>query len=182
MNNCILRDTTIVIDEKSVDVFPQDTFVCEDENLILKTDMPGTYQWSDGSTGKELPVSVSGNYSVSITNDCSTYYYFTEVLVEDCSCNWFVPNVFSPNADGINDCLEIFNDCDFKYKIINFSVFDRWGSCVYGMKEDGLISWGGKVNGNVLPNGVYVWLLEYEIIRNGMQERLVEGGDVTLLR
>ena len=68
----------------------------------------------------------------------------------------FIPEGFTPNADGINDLFEIkglLNDCD--YKLI---VFDRWGNIVY--KNDNYNNnWDGKdLNNNQLPEDTYFYL------------------------
>lgn len=68
-----------------------------------------------------------------------------------------IPNVFTPNGDGVNDVYEIpmnglFEDC------MKFSVYNRWGKILY--ESDGVtILWDGKYNGEKIPNGVYYYIL-----------------------
>ncbi len=94
----------------------------------------------------------------------------------------FVPNAFSPNGDGINDKLEIFAHPSVK-KIIDFNVYNRWGTKVFQNRnfppnESGL-GWDGNKDDNEAPPGVYLFSLEYELI-NG--ERRVIQGEVSILR
>ncbi len=182
MDNCILRDTVLVMDIAENNAFPQDTFVCQDENFMLKPGLPGTYEWSDGSTGAQLPVYSSGDYGLTITTPCGSFYYDTNISVGECGCKMLVPNVFSPNNDGVNDYLQIFPACDYVHEIVSFRIFDRWGSCLYTTKRGGAIYWDGTSKGKILQHGVYVWLLEYKTIRNGREERRVEMGDVAIVR
>ncbi len=182
MENCILEDTVLVMDVKNNIGFPQDTFICKDESFILKAGLPGIYEWSDGSNESQLPVLSSGDYSLTITNECGAFYYDTNVNVEECGCEMLVPNVFSPNNDGVNDYLEIFAACDYDYKITAFRIFDRWGSCVYATHNEAIISWNGTRNEKILQQGVYVWFLEYEIVKSGVREQRLEKGNVTIVR
>jgi len=182
MENCILRDTVVVIDPEEVPGFPADTLICRDEPLRLSPPILGEYHWSDGSEENHLIVSSSGFYEVTVTNECGEFIFFTEVEVKDCACNVFIPNAFSPNGDGVNDFLEAFVGCDFDYQIKKFGVFDRWGGQVYSSSNGETIKWNGTARGKDVPVGVYVWVLEYEVFRNGVSERRTEKGDVLILR
>lgn len=182
MENCILKDTVIVVAPKSVLSFPYDTMTCQGDSVQLSLSLPGTYLWSDGSRDKELTVLSSGHYSVTVTNECGEFYYSTLVEMSDCKCTVFVPNVFSPNGDGVNDILEVFWGCDFEYRFKSFRIFDRWGVQVYSVNTDAKVRWDGTSFGRYAPAGVYIWSLEYDVMRNGSVESRFESGDVTLLR
>lgn len=79
-------------------------------------------------------------YKVVTTNEyCSKHEEF-EVKVVKCESNSsffefdndnkgvYLPNVFSPNGDSINDVYEVYMPSDAILK--NFSVYDRWGGLV----------------------------------------------------
>lgn len=89
------------------------------------------------------------------------------------------PNAFTPNGDGANDVFRPIFPCVVLRS--SLKIYARWGALVFeGTRpEDG---WDGKINGLDAPSDVYVWRVEYEAIRSGEQLRLVESGDVTLLR
>ena len=74
----------------------------------------------------------------------------------------FVPNVFSPNMDGINDRLTVFTDSGDEVLILR--VFDRWGALVYERKNfpsnSPDIGWDGKFRGLQMPQGEYIYQLE----------------------
>ena len=96
--------------------------------------------------------------------------------------NFYVPNAFSPNADGANDLLQLFGGLEVSH-VIDFHLFSRWGELVYSRNNlpinnfnDG---WDGTFNGKNAQEGVYVWtatvaFLDGEILRF--------NGDVTLVR
>ena len=96
-----------------------------------------------------------------------------------------VPNIFTPNFDGINDFFKIRSTNGLDVGVKTFQVFDRWGELLYkrdniifGNSED-YIGWDGKFKENLAPPGVYVYYIEV-IKETG--EILKFVGDVTLLR
>jgi gliding motility-associated-like protein len=67
-----------------------------------------------------------------------------------------LPNVFSPNGDGWNDCFEPYPiDC---YELV---IFNRWGQRVFE-KTDKMKCWDGREmkTGAAMPEGVYYYLLK----------------------
>jgi gliding motility-associated-like protein len=183
MDNCILRDTVVIIDvEKAHAQFPADTMVCHDEPLLLSAFMPGEYLWSDGSTNNSLLIREAGAYSLQIINECGQFEYYTDVEVERCDCRIYAPNIFSPNFDGINDLFELHFGCDYPYRVVHFSIFDRWGNQVHSERDTPLMQWNGSSRGQALGTGVYSWVLEYELTRGGRKQRKTTSGDVTLVR
>ena len=89
----------------------------------------------------------------------------------------YLPNVFSPNGDNINDSfLPIFNCNQIKY--YSLQIFDRWGNLLFESfnKE---IGWNGMHHDQNCNPGVYPYLLQYEIHGLGMN---VKAGEVTLIK
>ena len=70
-----------------------------------------------------------------------------------------IPNIFTPNGDGINDVyfLETSN-----IDKIEMSIYDRWGKLVYYLNTDkGNVAWDGRnQQGRVVPDGVYMYTLK----------------------
>ena len=182
MDKCALRDTVIVLDLREEGGFPKDTAICREEPLTLTSPITGQYLWSDGSTNRTNIIRTTGSYELTVTNECGQFVFSTEVEAKDCGCNIYIPNAISPNGDGVNDELQVFIGCDFQYQIKRLSVFDRWGSNIYTTTESTEIKWDGKHKGKAVPNGVYAWFLEYEVVRNGTVQKLTESGDVSVLK
>lgn len=65
-----------------------------------------------------------------------------------------MPNVFSPNSDGINDVVYVHGKDIF----IDWIIFDRWGEEIFESKD---ISpgWDGTFKGKKMPSDVYVYRL-----------------------
>ena len=67
----------------------------------------------------------------------------------------YIPDVFSPNKDGVNDTWEIKGLED--YPDAQISVYNRWGELIYHRHQVSLASFDGNWNGNPLPIGVYTY-------------------------
>ncbi len=181
IDNCVLRDTVHILDTR-MNIYHTDTTICAGKPIPLKAPLPGTYLWPDGSTGREYKVSSTGTYTVTVTNDCGQFTFTTQVRAEDCGCRVYIPSAISPNGDGINDELQVYIDCDFNYQILRFTVFDRWGGLLYSSGRGEEPIWNGSTQNKTATPGTYVWLLEYETLRNGTAERHLEKGELTILR
>lgn len=91
----------------------------------------------------------------------------------------FVPNIFSPNNDGINDCFEVYTKAGLVSQNYKMQIFDRWGGLVFS-SADPNVCWDGDVRGKPAATGVYVWVLEMET--QACAELQTLKGDVTLIR
>jgi gliding motility-associated-like protein len=93
----------------------------------------------------------------------------------------YVPNVISPDGDGINDILNIFAKPGLVANIKSMLIFDRWGETLYTLynflPNNPTQGWDGNFRGKPLPPGVYVWFAEIEFI-DGVTE--LYKGDVTI--
>jgi gliding motility-associated-like protein len=121
-------------------------------------------------------------YTVTIvdSNNCMN----TDSILVSTVCNgknYFLPNTFSPNGDGVNDAFyprgtSIFN-------IQSMKVFNRWGQKVFERRDfpanspsDG---WDGTINHRQAPVDVYVYIVEV-VCENAQVIAL--NGNVTLVR
>jgi gliding motility-associated-like protein len=67
----------------------------------------------------------------------------------------YVPNAFTPNGDGINDCFTpLGNDIDLAD--YTFGIYNRWGELLFQTNTLGNC-WDGTYKGDMVQNGVYVW-------------------------
>jgi gliding motility-associated-like protein len=84
-----------------------------------------------------------------------------------------VPNAFSPNGDGINDVWDIKYLTGYEGATVQ--VFDRYGRQVFTSTGYNT-PWDGKLNGTILPTGVYYYIIDP---KNNKQKIT---GSLTLLR
>jgi gliding motility-associated-like protein len=121
-------------------------------------------------------------YSVSVTSidGCADRDSITISVKTD--QHVFIPNVFSPNGDGINDVLSISVGQGVQ-EISVFEIFDRWGNMVFGaehiLPNAPVVSWDGRMKGETMNPGVFTYKA---IILYTSGEKEVRYGDVTLLR
>ena len=141
-----------------------------------------TFDWSNGELTQVILAGNYGVYTVHITTplNCSID---DEVLVQEyCQSAIYVPNVFTPDGDGIN---EFFFPVGHNLSTTELSIFDRWGELIHTGK-DAAAFWDAKANGTAVQDGVYVWKVKYRFYENA--EHTVQSpefekvGHVTVLR
>jgi gliding motility-associated-like protein len=66
-----------------------------------------------------------------------------------------IPNVFTPNLDGINDLFFIDKNI---FQATEIQIFNRWGNLVY--HSDNSFQWDGTSNGDEVTEGVYFYLIK----------------------
>ncbi|RME34109.1 MAG: hypothetical protein D6794_10905, partial [Deltaproteobacteria bacterium] len=81
-----------------------------------------------------------------------------------------------------NDELRVEFGCDYAYRVLRFGVYDRWGNELYEQFGGEPVKWDGRYRGQALPSGVYVWMLEYEVVGPWGTRVVRKGGDVAVLR
>jgi gliding motility-associated-like protein len=166
-----LADTMYVINpEETIALLPRDTSYCKGESLKINFPTLGNYQWNNGTIQNSLNVKEQGIYKATISTTCGTYPYQIEVKEKDCNCNIYIPTAFSPHQqDGFNDELRCYAQCGTNFKVLRFQVFDRWGNQVYLIENEEVtnIFWNGTFRGELLPQGVYTYTLEYEYLKKG---------------
>ena len=74
------------------------------------------------------------------------------------ACNIYIPNVFSPNGDGVNDTFLPQSNCTFQ--TYDFKVFDRWGSLIFQTNNE-TQGWNGTHRGSNAESAAYVYVLNY---------------------
>lgn len=125
-----------------------------------------------------------GDYNIVIT-DAEGCQDSAQALLTLPICPIYIPNAFSPNADGINDFFEAFTNSNYDVGVIRYAIFDRWGELLWDSSAFTLHTassnhwWDGNFRGRPCMVGVYVYLIEVEY-HNGTTELF--AGDLTLLR
>tara|TARA_B100001093_G_scaffold455381_1_gene465462 strand:+ start:41500 stop:45054 length:3555 start_codon:yes stop_codon:yes gene_type:complete len=89
----------------------------------------------------------------------------------------FIPTVFTPNGDEHN---EIFQPVSFFVDELgySFSIYSRQGSLLFTTNSPSK-GWDGTYKGNIVPNGEYVYHLQYI---NGVGEYTEQINTITLIR
>jgi len=94
----------------------------------------------------------------------------------------FIPNVFSPNGDGINDLFLIYAG-DEVVNIKSLRIYDRWGEEVFARENfkanDPLLGWNGYFRSQIVNPGVFAYWTEIEFV-DGIVKIYI--GDLTILK
>ena len=118
----------------------------------------------------------NANLELSCNFDSSHISYGAASIYDFDNTTWNqqMPNVFTPNNDGINDFFAV----PLSYNITSFVIINRWGNIMYEWTE-GEKKWDGyDQNGNEALEGVYYYIVE---ILNCNENNQIQGF-LTLIR
>lgn len=180
-NGCYSQQTDkdIIVQRNPIVNLGQDTVVCEGTTLLLDAENNGSkYFWNTGDTNQVLQISKAGFYSVKVSNGKCTSN--DEIYIDACNSALWLPNVFTPNKDGINERFKpVILGTLSSFQMV---IFNRWGQELF-VTTDALAGWDGYFLGEPCPTGVYYYVIEYTIGFNPtLREHSKKRGAVTLLR
>ncbi|MBC7390304.1 MAG: gliding motility-associated C-terminal domain-containing protein [Opitutaceae bacterium] len=151
---CSVKDTLEIKNIKSMEPFNlgPDTLICSLNEFELRVDVKNEgITWSNGSKERSIDVKVPGIYSVKVSNKCYQVSDTIQVSLKDCSI-LSIPNVFTPNNDGVNDLFRIITDEVRQFKI---KIHSRWGDVIF--KEE---HYKSDWNAEGVPDGLYFYEIE----------------------
>lgn len=156
--------------------------------------------WSNGATDSSITPTSNGHYVVRSENPCGEVS--AAVTVDSIERGPFLPlifpNTFTPNGDGVNDVFEIFQfgiDRGARpaynatgYRLYIDDNFDSIESEHLVAAEEmpycqslfnGQIRWDGRINGNLVQEGIYPWHLElkncdHDYTRAGLEKHTTQ--------
>jgi gliding motility-associated-like protein len=106
----------------------------------------------------ELPVAQEGTYRIRLTasNTSGCADSITVDVTFSEALGLFVPNVFTPDGDGINDTFTILAPSGAAESTLR--IFNRWGQEIF-VTSDMSVGWNGTSAGEPVPDGVYIYQL-----------------------
>jgi gliding motility-associated-like protein len=159
-----------------------DTAICPGGQALILTDninadvASAKWEWNTGDVGPQLIVHKPGTYYTVVTiNGCSS----TDTVIVRNDCYLDIPNVFTPNGDGLND---YFFPRQFLSKgLISFkmNIYNRWGEMIYETLATDGRGWDGTYNGVPQPEGTFIYVMD-AVFKDGQHEH--HQGNVTLIR
>jgi gliding motility-associated-like protein len=157
IGSCLIQDTVNVtfIDPPHVDLGPTRT-ICEGDSTELDAGNPGAeFLWSTGAATQKIRVYKGDTYWVFVrAGDCSSA---DTLKLLHCKANAYLPNVFTPNGDKLNDRFRVYGTDIAKGTL---TITNRWGEKIW-QSEDIFTGWDGSFKGRKCPDGVYLWSLLY---------------------
>lgn len=164
-HGCSNSDEIEVLD-KHVDVsISQGADYCEGYVTTLTATTNADYvYWDNGASGHEIIVHKSGPFIATVSNGyCQAT---SRIIVPGCPFDIYLPNSFTPyTQDGRNDFFSIIGDVGSITKF-QIHIYDRWGKLVF-KSGDPNFKWDGKVDGKMIPNHTFSWVIIYSTIYSG---------------
>lgn len=119
----------------------------ENLRIIARVDEFGSYYNTATIAGRETDENTTNN----------------ESTVATIPTDFFIPDGFSPNGDGINDTFVIRGISNYPNN--EFTIFNRWGNKVFQASPyqntwDGKSMFGLTIGGSDLPVGTYFYVLD----------------------
>jgi gliding motility-associated-like protein len=153
---------------------------CQEEAFVLVDANSNDNErlvWSNGVVGPSARLSSIGEYFVRLTNECGADTVNFTVVEEECLRNFFLPNAFTPDGDGLNDLLKGVIGPHEKFEM---RIYDRNGQLVFETKDPNQGWNGSNQNGDFFCQaGVYTIWYKIEWDEFNVQENF---GFVTLIR
>ena len=140
-----------------------------------------TMSCSDCATPIVAPVRTT-TYTVTVQDTAGCTATDDLIIKIDKNRNVFIPDAFTPNADGRNDIFHVFAGTGV-LEIKTFIIYDRWGANLYEVNNiqpnDPSFGWDGTFRGKEMQTGVYVYYIEVVFA-----DQLIfpYKGDVTLIK
>ena len=175
-----------------------DTSFCEKLSVTLDASVPYSstrYSWQEGNLDDLFsPLEDSSLFTapiIKVDKEVSLALFVVDTMgcvntrqiaitEEDCKPSLSVPNVFTPNGDGVNDVLRL-KQVDYCYDV-DILIVDRKGSRVLHekLKKPDDFSWNGCLNNGSrkLPDGAYFYLISY---KNTYGKKKYQSGSITIL-
>lgn len=181
--NCTVPATVLVRVNPTPTVFAGEDFAVNlDEPMYLNANGSGTLTWIAGEgifcsvcPNSQITPKISGCYKVRATNSFNCIAD-DEVCVEvTTNYNIYIPNIFTPNDDGLNDVFIVYGTGLSKFEML---IFDRWGEKLFS-SNDQLKGWDGVFKGKISKNDVYPYLIKYTSLDGKTHTK---SGHVTLLK
>ena len=161
-----------------------DTLIKVGQTAPINANGATTYLWLPNNGSVACPTcsntiaqpTITTQYIVVGSNSPFCKRQDTILVRVDFTCgDFFVPNVFSPNGDGLNDVINVNGFCIYTF---NLQIFSRWGELVFETK-DRSISWDGTYKGKPMDTGVFVYRADGITID---AKPFTIKGNITLLR
>lgn len=163
-------------------VSPETAFVLD--SVIFRLIQPSKYQslqWNfgDSEIGTETDsihaYKTSGWFYPKLTlKDTMGCVYDSSMQIYIQSLPFKIPNVFTPNGDGVNDFFQVVGNGIEEMEI---SIFNRWGNLVFESKK---ASWDGRAtSGGLCKNDTYFYTIRFK--QSGNPSQIIKG-QLSLIR
>ncbi|MFC5269533.1 gliding motility-associated C-terminal domain-containing protein [Adhaeribacter terreus] len=130
-NGCVSHDTiTITPLQNAPKFFDKYLFeTCPFRDVTIKPIVRGTnHRWNTGSKDSVLVVRREGWYALTMNIGECIVSDSVQVVFKDCSEDFMVPNIITPNGDGQNETFMIRGTLPGEWHL---RIYNRWGTLLY---------------------------------------------------
>jgi gliding motility-associated-like protein len=163
--NCKVRDTlSITALPTPIVQLSSDTLLCKDSFMATPTiPLGSSFNWELFGAVDSIPILSDSWITLSITgaNGC---VFVDSIYIDAANCDDDLPNVFTPNGDGINDYFVI--DEALLFPNNELIVLNRWGQEVYSMN-----GYNNTFDGGGLHDGVYFYVFYYDTTKPNSKKK-----------
>lgn len=153
------------LDEIKAEILADPTATVDSVDFVLTDDSP-VYKYENSGYYRVYLVTVKENPT---TGNCRDTIWMEEGEYIDVDTSDIqLPNVFTPNGDGVNDNYIIYAR---SLKSMEVFIYNRWGGLVHSWKYSNIQNsdyvyehsvWDGRINGSYASPGVYVVVIKAE--------------------
>lgn len=126
------------------------------------------FQWSpsqddcgDNCLEPTFLPTISSNYRLTATSELGCVTVDSMFIEVNPARKVFIPNIFSPNADGTNDFFSIYSAFPNVQEILQVAIYDRWGNLLFERQNlaanEGDNLWDGMYRGQKVERGAYLY-------------------------
>ncbi len=109
-------------------------------------------------------ISIAGCYYITALDSNANESVPSDTVCADNCPDYQLPNVFTPNGDGVND---FFRPFPYKYITeVDIKIYNRWGNLVFSSTHPDIL-WDGKNQDSKQPcsDGVYYYICRYTALK-----------------
>jgi gliding motility-associated-like protein len=172
-----------VLENINVEVSKNRDAECNVKTVQLQASGALNYQWSPAG----LVSNPNAALTNAIVNQTTTFYVLgisgtctdlDSIVVYNYNSDEsgiFIPTAFSPNGDGVNDCLQVINST--KFTSYYFGIYNRWGELVFEA-DNANDCWNGEYKNQAAAIDTYYYFLKAETSCGP----ILKKGDIVLIR
>jgi gliding motility-associated-like protein len=170
-NPTTMFETTVVVQDFSINNIVNWDWVAPGSSQGVSSLENPTLNYPDGETGE---------YTIylTVTDDlgCTDTSSVKVIVLSDVL--YYIPNAFTPDGNEYNQVWK-YSFAGIETYGFSMYIYNRWGEMIWE-SHDVSGHWDGSYNGYTVPDGVYMWRADFDVLNDA--ERRVLNGSITVLR
>jgi gliding motility-associated-like protein len=170
-NPTTMFETTVVVQDFSINNIVNWDWVAPGSSQGVSSLENPTLNYPDGETGEYM-------IYLTVTDDlgCTDTTSVKVIVLSDVLA--YIPNAFTPDGDEHNQIWK-YSFAGIETSGFSMYIYNRWGEMIWE-SHDVSGYWDGTYNGKIVPDGVYMWRADFDVLNDA--ERRVLNGSITVLR